>query len=136
MEYKVAVTGLREYVKAVKRLDADAPKAIRLANNVSAQALIDWTKPKVPQRTGAARASLRAQSTRTAVRIRVGGSKAPYYPWLDFGGRTGRRKATVRPFYRAGRYLYPTLADHRADFAQIMRKSLLEVGRDAGLEID
>lgn len=131
----VTVTGLREFSRAVRRLDAEAAKAIRVALNGCATLLIDRARPKIPRRTGRAAASLKASSTRTAVRIKIGGPRAPWYPWLDFGGRTGRRKSVVRPFIAEGRYLYPTLAQNRAEFTQIMETALGDIARDVGLEI-
>lgn len=136
MNGKVEVKGLAEFSRALKKLDADAPKGVRLALNESADFLISATKPKIPSRTGAARASLKAKSTRTLVRISAGGRRAPYYPWLDFGGRTGRRRSVSREFIKEGRYLYPTLRVERQRFQDILQDSLVKVAEGAGMEVD
>lgn len=136
MDAKIAVEGLAEFNRALRRLDKDAPKALRTVNNSAADLLISRTRPEIPRRTGAAAGSLKARSTRTAVRIAVGGRQAPYYPWLDFGGRTGRRRSVVRPFYREGRYLYPTLARIRPEIETALKSGLADVARDAGLDVD
>jgi hypothetical protein len=132
---KVEVTGLKEFNRSLKSLDSDLPKATRIALNGCADFLIAQTRPQIPRRTGRAANSLKARSTRTSVRIGVGGRQAPYYPWLDFGGRVGRAKSVHRPFYTEGRYLYPTLRKNRDEFTKIMEGAILEVARSAGLEV-
>jgi hypothetical protein len=132
----VAVQGLRDLNSALRRLDKDAPKALRLALNGVADILIGEVKPQIPRRTGRAAASIKAASSRTEVRIRVGGTKAPYYPWLDFGGRVGKNKSVTRRFYREGRYLFPTLRKERAKLEGALRRSLATVASDAGLDVD
>lgn len=135
MEARINVEGLSEFQRALKRLDAEAPKALRLALNGVADFIIDKAKPGIPKRTGKAAASLKAKSTRTAVRISVGGRRAPYYPWLDFGGRVGRRKSIVRPYITGGRYLYPALTANRNKAIDLLGKSLHDVAESAGLDV-
>jgi len=130
------VAGLAEFRRGLRRVDAGAAKGLRVALNTVVDVLIDATRPEIPSRSGAARASLRAQSTQTAARLAVGGPTAPYYPWLDFGGRVGRRKSVVRPFYRAGRYVYPTLARIQPDIEEAMLRALAGVATGAGLAVD
>lgn len=131
----IKVVGLTEFRKGLRAMDRGLPKGVRLALNEAANTLIDATRPKIPRRTGAAAASLRAQSTQTTARVAVGGPKAPYYPWLDFGGRTGRRKSVVRPFYKEGRYLYPTLAQEREAIQGVMLKALTQLAQSNGIEV-
>jgi hypothetical protein len=131
------VSGLKEFRKALKAAGDDMPKALRVAMNKAAELVVDEARPDVPQESGAARKSIRPQSTGTAVRVTAGGRRAPYYPWLDFGGRVGRRKATVRPFSPDGRYLYPAyfkLRDSGA-FTDVMSAALVDVAAAAGLEV-
>jgi hypothetical protein len=117
-------------------VDSEAPKALRLALNEAADFLIGETRKEIPKRTGNAAASLKARSSRTAVRIAVGGRKAPYYPWLDFGGKTGPNKSVKRRFYKEGRYLYPTLGKKRDEFTDVLRKALVKVAEESGAEVD
>lgn len=132
----VQVQGLADFARAVRAVDKESAKALRVAMNGCANFLIDKAKPKIPARTGRARDSLKARSTQKAVRIAIGGRKAPYYPWLDFGGRTGRNRSVVRPFQSDGRYLYPTLTASRDQFQRIMDKAIRDVAQDAGLDVD
>lgn len=130
------VVGLNEFRKGLRGMDRGLPKSMRLALNDVANVLIDAVRPKIPRRTGRAAASLKAASSQSAAKITVGGAKAPYYPWLDFGGRVGRRKSVVRPFLKEGRYIYPTLADKRGDIEAAMLKALAQLAETNGIEVD
>lgn len=135
MELKIAIKGLKEANRSLRAIDKEAPKGLRLALNEAANLLIDRTRPLMPKRTGKAARSLKAKSTRTSARISMGGRLAPHTPWLDFGGRVGRKRSVVRPFIREGRYLYPTLRRERDDIEKILQSSLVNVVRHAGLEV-
>lgn len=136
MDLKVGIEGLNEFNRGLRRLDAEAPKGLRVALNGVAGILVERTRPQIPRRTGRAAASLKAKSTRTSARVSVGGPKAPHYPWLDFGGRVGRSRSVKRPFYKEGRYLYPTLGRIRPEIERALKESLADVARSAGLDID
>lgn len=137
MDIKVGVGGLSKLSRGLKAVDAAAPKELRLALNSAAQLLIDKARPQVPSVSGAARRSMVASSTRTSARISVGGKKAPYFPWLDFGGQ-GRVKGrpVKREFIREGRYIYPTLRKIRPDIEKQLHDAISAVIRDAGLTED
>lgn len=136
MEAKIGIEGLTKVQRALRQLDSEAPKGLRIALNEGADLLIDETRPLIPHRTGAAAASLQARSTRTSARVQVGGRKAPYYPWLDFGGKTGINRSVDRKFYSDGRYLYPTLGRIRGKINALLSDRLTAVARDAGLVVD
>lgn len=133
---RVGIEGLRDLNRSLRQMGSDGPKALRLALNVVANELITKIQRDIPKRKGKAAGSIKAASTRTEVRIRFGGNRAPYYPWLDFGGRTGPRKSVVRPFYREGRYIYPTLRRERDGFSAALERALAGVAHDAGLDMD
>jgi hypothetical protein len=136
-ELKVEVVGLAALNKGLRAIDKEAPKELRLALNEAAQLLVDRTRPKIPSVSGAARRSLVARSTRTSARVAAGGKKAPWFPWIDFGGE-GRVKGRPpkREFVREGRYIYPTLREIRPRIEAQLQESLSKVVRDAGLEVD
>lgn len=136
-ELKVEVGGLAQLSKGLRAIDAQAPKELRIALNSAADLLVDATRPKIPSLSGAARRSLVARSTRTSARVAVGGKKAPWYPWLDFGGQ-GRRpgRPAAREFLREGRYVYPTLREIRPRIEAQLQESITAVVRNAGLEPD
>lgn len=136
-DLRVQVEGLAAINRALRAVDKDAPKQLRLTLNEAADLLIAQARPKIPTVTGAARRSLVAQSTRTSARIAVGGKKAAYFPWLDFGGE-GRRpgRPSKRAFIREGRYIYPTLREVRPRIEAALQAGLRTVISSAGLDAD
>jgi hypothetical protein len=136
MRATIRIEGLAEFNRDLRRLDADLPKALRLGMNAAAKVVVDYAVPKIPRRSGRAARSVRVASTRTAVRVRAGGARVPYYPWLDFGGKVGRNRSVSRPFYSDGRYLWKGLAVKRVEFEGILQRELIKVAESAGIEVD
>ncbi len=133
----IKIEGLGEFTRNLRKLDRDLPKALRVAMNGAANVVVDYAKPKVPRRSGRAARSVRAASTQGAVRVRAGGARVPYFPWLDFGGE-GRIKGrpTKRPFKKEGRYLWAALAVKRDEVRKVTEQALLDAARSAGVEVD
>lgn len=136
MPEPVRIDGLREFTRALKTFDAKLPTAVRIGLNDAVNVIIEWARPRVAKRTGRAASTLKAKSTRTSARIAAGGSKAPYYPWLDFGGRVGRNRSVERPFYKEGRYIYKGLVMRRDAFESALQRALVGVAESAGLDVD
>ena len=136
MAETVKIAGIRELNAALKRVDADLPKGIRVALNEGVEKLAGYIRPQIPSDTGAARASVKPGSTQKAARLRVGGARARYYPWLDFGGQ-GRRsgRPAARPFITEGRYVYPTLRRRKPELIEDLNDAIAGVIRTAGLEV-
>lgn len=134
-DVRIKVTGLREFQRALRRMDSNLPKQLRLALNEASTLVIDKARPLIPVRTGRAANSLKVRSTQREARIAAGGRTAPYYPWLDFGGKTGRHKSVERAFYKEGRYIYPTLRKNREEVIDIMQTAITDLARDAGLDV-
>ncbi len=132
----IRIQGLAEFNRNLKKLDADLPKALRLAQNEAAQIVVDWAQPRVPRKTGKAAKSVKAKSTRTSARVSGGGARVPYYPWLDWGGSVGRKRSIKREFLKGGRYIYPGFANNVDEVAEKLTESLIEVARQAGVEVD
>lgn len=137
MSQHVKIEGGKEFRAALKAADSDLPKAVRLVNNDAANLVIDAARPDIPSKSGKARRSLRAASTRTSSRVSGGGRPAPYYAWLDFGGRVGRRKSVKRRFIKDGRYIYYQFYRLRdsGKFQDVMAQGYAEVLRKAGIEV-
>jgi hypothetical protein len=137
-ESAIQIEGLAQFVRNLKKLDSDLPKAVRVAFNGAADLVVSGAQGKVPRHTGRAARSIKAQSTRTEARVSAGGNKAPYYPWLDFGGRVGKSKSVYRPVLKSGRYIYPTFFALRSSgqFEKVMTGALLDVARSAGIEVE
>ena len=132
----IKIEGLAVFSKNLKTLDRELPKALRMAFNAAADVVVQDARPGIPTKSGKAKASVKARSTQTASRVVGGGSKVPYYPWLDFGGRVGRARSIRRPFLKHGRYIYNAYFDNQARYAELLEQGLLDVARQAGVEFD
>lgn len=138
---RIKVDGLRELQASLKALDGESQKQLRLALNDAVGIVVRTAGPRVPTVSGRARGSIKPASSQREARIQAGGSRAPYYPWLDFGGRTGRgrtgpRTGSVnRPFLKEGRYLWAAYADQQPAIARMLEQRLGDVARGAGLDV-
>lgn len=132
----IRITGLNEFVRSLKQLDNELPKVLRVTFNKAAETIVTEARSGVPTRTGAAKASVKARSTQSEVRIVGGSKKVPYYPWLDFGGRVGPNKSIRRPFLKDGRYIYASYFKHRDQLAGLLEVALIDAARAAGVEVD
>lgn len=134
----IRVRGLHEFAKAVRKIDPELAKELRVVLNRATDTVVDRAVPKIPKRSGRAARSVKAKSTRTLARVAGGGSRVPYYPWLDFGGKVGKGGSVTRQFRKRGRYIY--LAYFRArdsgEFQDQMHDGLVDVIRRAGIELD
>ena len=137
MTEPIQVEGLAQFARALRRVDGEAPKQLRLAHNEAANIVVDAARPMMPRVSGRAQASVKAKSTRTATRVSAGSSRAPYVPWLDYGGE-GRiaGRPPKRDFKKGGRYVYPAFHANRSKVEDVLERGLLKVVRDAGLEVD
>lgn len=131
----IKIDGLAEFNRNLRKMDSDLPKALRLAGNEAAQIVVDWARARVPSRSGKARATIKGKSTRTQSRVSGGSQRVSYYPWLDFGGRVGRKRSVKRPFIKAGRYIYPGYTTNVQQVYDVLVAALLQVAKDAGVEV-
>lgn len=131
----IKVTGLRDFQKALRDMDSDLPKQLRVALNSVAETVAGGARRRIPSRTGAARNSLKVASSQREARIKGGSAKAPYYPWVDFGGRVGRHKSVSRPFVKSGRYMYPSYSANRASVLSALEQVLVDLAESNGLEV-
>jgi hypothetical protein len=132
----VKIDGLSRFVRSLKQMDSDLPKAVRKVLNSAVEIVIDFAAPRVPRRTGRAARSLRSRSTRTEARASGGDRRAPHFPWLDFGGKVGPNRSVERPFIREGRYLYKGLAERRTQVHEAALQGLIAVAASAGIEVE
>lgn len=132
----IKIEGWKEFSRNLRRMNSDLPKMLRLVANEAADIVVDWARPQVPTDSGRAARTLKAKSTRAEARVQGGSKSAPYYPWLDFGGRVGRRGSVQRPFIKEGRYIYAGLAANNDRVHQALLGGLLDVARASGIEVD
>jgi len=132
----IKITGLNQFVRDLKKIDNDLPKAVRRAFNAATGIIVDYARPRVPRRTGRAAATIKPRSTQTAARVVEGGRRAPYMPWLDFGGKAGPGRGVRRPWIADGRFLYPALIFRSGELHQALVDALLGVVAEAGIEVE
>lgn len=121
MDVKVEVRGIRELNSAFRRLDAGVSQRLKANFLAIAEAVAVNARGRVPHRSGDAAASIKARASSRGASIAFGGTKAPYFPWLDFGGSTGRGhqkgvsgSGSIKREWRGrpvgeGRYIYPAI---------------------------
>lgn len=136
MPAAIKIDGLAQFTRNLKKLDTDLPKALRVAFNACADIVVQDARQRVPTRSGKAKASVKARSTPTAARVVGGSNKVRYYPWLDFGGTIKPRQTIRRPFLKEGRYIYAAYYRNENRFGGLVEQSLLDVARQAGIEVD
>lgn len=137
MAEAIRVRGLAELRRSLKAVEDGAQKAMRGALNEAAEVVVEHTLPWIPRRTGRLRSSLKKRSTQTSARVSLGGARAPYGPWMDFGGRRVGRGGGVaqRRFIRQGRFAWRTVG-HRSDqIADVLDKALTDLVEQSGLAV-
>jgi hypothetical protein len=130
---EVHIEGLKDIQAKLRSLDPELAKKLKTVNLTVAELVADIARAKVPSRTGAARSTVKAKGEQRYAVIKAGGRKAPYYPWLDFGGRRGTERGPGRPFVDGGRYIYPTVGTHRSKIVNEYVHALGALLDEAGL---
>jgi len=136
VEFKIEITGMKEFLKAVKAVDPEHAKQLRKDLNRAAGVIVQEARSRVAVVTGKARGTIRAASTQRMARVSAGGNRAPYYGWLDFGGWGARNKSVYRNFIREGRYLYRSYYENRAEIFDDVELGLRIAAANAGLKVD
>lgn len=134
-DFDAKVTGADEVAEAARRFAAGLDGHLRTQFQDRARMIARDAQGAVPRRTGAARASVDVQTIEGAVAIVAGGRRAPYFPWLEFGGRVGRNDSVNRPFVRDGRYLGRAIDAQLSDIEAAAARAVVDAGRDAGFEV-
>lgn len=127
----------------MKETDAALPRQLRKYLLPVARMVASGAAAKVERDSGAAAGSLSASAGQSGASVLFGGSKAPYYPWLDFGGSVGRGHQPGHPwsgsvrrdFITGGRYVYPTIEANREEIEQAALEAVTRAARDADLEV-
>ncbi len=116
----VNVRGVRELAGAFRQIDSTLPKELQKGFKGVADHVVGVAQQRMPFITGTAARSLRPRATQKSAGIAFPGGgpgsrddKAGYYPWLDFGGTTGRGHGISRKRVEGGRYLYPAIGESK-----------------------
>lgn len=136
MPESIQVAGLKQFSRSLRKINADLPKALRVALNDAVGLIVDDARPRIPRRSGRAANTLKARSTRTEARVQGGSKRVPYFSWLDFGGRVGRNKSVRRAFLKEGRYIYKSYARTRGEFSKALTNALIAVAKTAGMDVE
>jgi hypothetical protein len=132
----IKIEGVREFQRALKDVDAGLPKMLRLVFNEAGGIIVDYAQAHIEVKSGRAKASIKARSSQRTGQVSIGGNRAPYVPWLDFGGEGRvRGRPGPRPFIKEGRYVYRGLRLHSDDITAVMTKGLADLAASAKLEV-
>lgn len=138
----IEIQGLRDLQRALKQMDGESQKLLRVVLNSAAETVIGGARRRVPRGpSGNARASLKPRSGQREAIVVGGGRKAPYYGFLEFGNKVraghgvGRGDSVPRKFVPGGRYMYPSWAANRKSILAALADSISDLARNSGLEV-
>lgn len=142
-DVKVQVRGLAELRKAFRDVSKDIPKEMGRAFKAVAETVAGRARAKVPSRSGRAASSIVARGSQRGAAIAFGGTRAEYFPWLDFGGSVGRGHKPGQAWSGAikrewmglpngqGRYVYPAIRQSRPEIEQAADAAIVAAARRA-----
>lgn len=134
-DISAGITGDEDLYVALRGFSAAVSGSVKAELMDSARMIVNEAQSRVPRRTGAARASLDVENTPAGAEIVAGGRRAPYYGWLDFGGRTGRKNSVLRAYVANGRYLYPAVTAGLTDIQRAAEQGVKSAGEKAGVTV-
>lgn len=129
----IRMRGLPEFNRALMRASELTTEARQEVSKEASQLAVAWAHGRIPKRTGRAARSVRVVRFGAVYGVQGGDEKTRYYPWLDFGGRTGKRKSVVRQYIDGGRYIYPGIAATAAQAQNVLEKAVADVISRSGL---
>ena len=134
----IQIEGMKELEANLRKLSPGTARAFDAEMAGIAREIADAVRRQMPDKSGTARASVRSSVEGGNIVILAGGPEAPYYPWLDFGGTlrpVGLRWNTQhRPFFKEGRWIYPTIARRRPAIYLAGTAAVERAKREAGLK--
>ncbi len=134
--FKIQVDGLTDLQRSLREVKKAAPREIKAFSVEVAGLIVKKGRPLVPKRTGKAQRSWRVASDANGAKVAYGGATAPWMPWIDFGGRVGKKKSVKRPYIQGGRYLYPTIAKYQPQTQKIADDAMEKIMTDVGIKVD
>jgi hypothetical protein len=139
--FHLEVHGLIEFQNALKQVEGGLDREVRKALKAVAMGVVRRARSKMANPGGNAAMSIKAKATDKFVNITAGGTRAEYFPWLDFGGTTGRGHgpggggSIVRPWAPGGRYIYPAVAESSDEIGEQVTDVILDAAKRAGLDV-
>lgn len=122
----IRVEGLKQLARALKDLDPQMAKELRLANKAAASVVAEDAAMRAPVLTGRLRKSIRALGQARSSTVAEGSAKVPYAGFIDFGG-TIKPQGIMRPFIKTGRILFPALAAKTPQVMDIYERKINEI---------
>jgi hypothetical protein len=138
---RVNVSGIRELNAAFRKVDRELPRELGRELKGLAGRIASVARGKVTRHRGRAAGSVKARGSGQRAAIVAGGTAAPHYPWLDFGGSTKRHPGgeISRPYLGpprgSGRYLWPTVREKRKDIEDGANDAVETVAKRAGFTV-
>lgn len=146
-DFTVRVAGLPGLNRALKQVSAESSGALKAGMLRITERVAGKVRGKVPRgKTGRAQGSVKARASTQGGRIAFGGTAAPHFPWLDFGGSTGRGHKPRVPWSGSivrewkgnpageGRYVYPQIRESGPDIRREVDDLLVGLARGAGFD--
>lgn len=137
----IRVEGIVELQRALRQVSKDAPKELASELASVAEFVLQRARPLVPRKSGSAQGSMKVRKQQRGAALAVGGSKAEYFPFLDWGNKVrsghgvGRGDSVPRPFIQGeGRYVYKTVKDNDVEIRRMVDVVLKKMAVKAGFE--
>jgi hypothetical protein len=138
---RIRVIGVKDLQKALRDVDKDLPKELAAGLAEASEIVLNAARPLVPRKSGEAQDSMKVRKQQRGAAIAVGGSKAPHFGFIEFGGTVGRGHvprsgggAIKRPFITEGRSIYPSLREKRPEVEAKIDEVLKDMATKAGFE--
>lgn len=143
----VEVRGVRELRSAMRRMDNEMPGKLKQGMMEIATVVVAGIQSKAPRRSGDAADSVRPRASQTGAAIAFGGQAAPYFPWLDFGGTTGKghrpgvawsgsiKREWLGNPKGMGRFVYPTIEEKGPEIEKRIEGIVARTATRADLEV-
>lgn len=144
-DVQIRIHGLKELAAAFKQIDSSVAKEFQRGLKGVAESLAGAIRAKVP---GSAGGAIRARATQKSVGIAFPAGEAEgfydYYPWLDFGGSTGKGHVVGSPWSgsvrrenpKGGRYVYPTISEQGPAITAAVGDVVIAVAKSAGFIVN
>lgn len=132
----IRVEGLRELQAALKAIDGESQKQLRVVLNDAAGIVVRGAQKRAPVRSGAYRSSIKVASGQREAKVKAGSAKVAYAAWLDYGGNVGRKGRSHRQFMKGGRYVYPAYSSEKTNILAMLNGGLIKLIQQAGLQVD
>lgn len=112
---------MRDFVRKIRHAEPALAAELKTGLKQIAEVVSETARPSLPSRSGNLRNTLRPFATFKTSEVKMGGAKAPYGGFIEYGnkvrggrGAVGRGDSVPRQFVKQGRYLRPAYEQRRA----------------------